>query len=49
MAQSERKEAGIMKEEMIVEELVIPEVLVELIDTIHLLTRQESFMHLKIP
>ena len=34
-----------MKGEMIVEELVIPEVLVELMDTTHLLTQKESWMH----
>jgi hypothetical protein len=34
-----------MKEEMIVEDLIIQEVLAELIDTTHLLTQQESFMH----
>jgi hypothetical protein len=38
-----------MKEEMIMEELAIQEVLEELIDITHLLTWQGSFMHLKIP
>jgi hypothetical protein len=38
-----------MKEGMIVEELIIPEVLEELMDTTHLLTQKESFMHRKIP
>jgi hypothetical protein len=38
-----------MKEGMIVEELVIPEVLAELMDTTHLLTQKEIFMHQKIP
>jgi hypothetical protein len=37
-----------MKEGMIVEELVIPEVLEELMDTTHLLTQKEIFMHRKI-
>jgi hypothetical protein len=49
MDQIKRKKEGFMKEEMIVEELVIPEVLAELIDTTHLLTQQESFMHMNIP
>jgi hypothetical protein len=34
-----------MKEEMLMEELVIPEVLAELMDTTHLLTQEEIFMH----
>ena len=34
-----------MKEGTIMEELVIPEVLAELMDTTHLLTQKESFMH----
>jgi hypothetical protein len=38
-----------MKEEMIVEELVIQEVLAKLIDITHLPTKQGSFMHLNIP
>jgi hypothetical protein len=38
-----------MKEGMIVEELVIPEVLADLMDTTHLLTHKEGFMHRKIP
>jgi hypothetical protein len=38
-----------MKEEIIVEELVIPEVLIELMDTTHLLTQKESLMHWMIP
>jgi hypothetical protein len=38
-----------MKEEMLVEELVIPEVLAELMDTTHLLTQKESLMHQMIP
>jgi hypothetical protein len=38
-----------MKEGMIVEEMVIPEVLAELMDTTHLLTHKEIFMHQKIP
>jgi hypothetical protein len=49
VAQDKRKEADIMKEEMIVEEQVIPEVVEELIDTTHLLTQQEMFMHPNIP
>jgi hypothetical protein len=49
MAPSKGKKAGFVKEEMIMEELVIQEVLAELIDTTHLPTQQESFMHLKIP
>jgi hypothetical protein len=49
MAQSKRKKEGIMKEEMIVEDMVIPGVLVELIDTTHLLTKKEGLMHLKMP
>jgi hypothetical protein len=39
MAQRKRKKASVMKEEMIMEERVIPGVLVELIDTTHLLTK----------
>jgi hypothetical protein len=38
-----------MKEGIIMEELVIPEVLSELMDTTHLLTQKEIFMHQKIP
>jgi hypothetical protein len=38
-----------MKGEMIMEELVIPEVLAELMDTTHLLTQKEIFMHQMIP
>jgi hypothetical protein len=38
-----------MKEGMIVEELVIPEVLANLMDTTHLLTKKEIFMHRMIP
>ena len=34
-----------MKEDMLVEELVILEVLEELMDTTHLLTQKEIFMH----
>ena len=34
---------------MIVEEMVILEVLVELMDTTHLLTQKEIFMHRMIP
>jgi hypothetical protein len=49
MDQSKRKKEGVMKEEMIMEEWVIPEVLEELIDTTHLLTQQENFMHMNIP
>jgi hypothetical protein len=48
MALSKGKKVGFVKEEMIVEELVIKEVLVEIIDTTHLLTQQESFMHQNI-
>jgi hypothetical protein len=33
-----------MKEEMLVEELVIPNVIAELMDTTHLLTQEEIFM-----
>jgi hypothetical protein len=40
MSQSKRKKEGVMKEEMIVEEWVILEVLEELIDTTHFLTQQ---------
>jgi hypothetical protein len=49
MAQRKRKTTCVMKEEMIMEEQFIPEVLVDLIDTIQLLNQQESFMHLNIP
>jgi hypothetical protein len=49
MAQGRRKEPGIMKEEMIVEELVIQEILADLINTAHLLTQQEGLMHMKTP
>ena len=49
MAQSKRNKVGVTKEDIVVEEQVILEVLVELIDTTHLLTQQESFMHLNIP
>jgi hypothetical protein len=38
-----------MKEERIVEEMVIREVPMEFIDTTHLLNQKESFMHRKIP
>jgi hypothetical protein len=38
-----------MKEGMIMEELVIPEVLAELMDTTHLLTQKEIFMHRNDP
>jgi hypothetical protein len=34
-----------MKEDMLVEELVIPEVQEDLVGTTHLLTQEESFMH----
>jgi hypothetical protein len=34
-----------MKEGMIMEEMVIREVLVELMDTTHLLTQKKGFMH----
>jgi hypothetical protein len=37
-----------MKEGMIVEEMVIPKVLAELVDTTHLLNQKESCMHHKI-
>jgi hypothetical protein len=37
-----------MKEGMIVEELVIPEVVAELMNTTHLLTQKEGFMHRNI-
>jgi hypothetical protein len=37
-----------MKEGMILEELVIPEVLAELMDTTHLLTQKEISMHQNI-
>jgi hypothetical protein len=46
--QNKRKKEGAIKEGMIVEELAIPEVLVELMDTTHLLTQKERFMHRKI-
>jgi hypothetical protein len=45
MAQRKRKEVGFIKEEMIVEALVIPEVIGELKDTTHPLTQQEGFLH----
>jgi hypothetical protein len=38
MDQSKRKKAGVMEEEMIVEELVIREVLAGLVDITHLLS-----------
>jgi hypothetical protein len=38
-----------MKEGMIVEELVIPEVLAKLMETTHLLTQKKCFMHRMIP
>ena len=38
-----------MKEMMIVEEIVIPEVLVEIMDTTHLLTQKEISMLQMIP
>jgi hypothetical protein len=38
-----------MKEEIIVEEMVIKEVLAELIDITHLPTQKGNFMHRKIP
>ena len=38
-----------MKEGMIMDELVILEVLENLMDTTHLLTQKEIFMHWKIP
>jgi hypothetical protein len=38
-----------MKKGMIMKELVIPEVSAELMDTTHLLTQKEIFMHWKIP
>jgi hypothetical protein len=38
-----------MKEEMLVEELVIPEVLEDLMDTTHLITQEDNFMHWMIP
>jgi hypothetical protein len=38
--QNKRKKAGSMKEGMIVEELVIPEVIEELMDTTNLLTQK---------
>jgi hypothetical protein len=47
--QYKRKKVGAMKEGMIVGELVIPEVLAELMETTHLLTQKESFMHRMIP
>ena len=37
-----------MKEERIMEEMVIHEVLAELVDTTHLLTQKEISMHWKI-
>jgi hypothetical protein len=40
---------SVIKEEMLLEELVIPEVLVELMDTTHLLTQKEILMHHMIP
>ena len=49
MALSKGKKEGSMKEDMIVEELVIQEVLAKLINTTQLLTQQESFMHQNIP
>jgi hypothetical protein len=49
MAQDKRKEVGIMKEGMIMEESVLPEVLAELLDTTPHLTQQANFMHLNIP
>ena len=47
MTQCKRKKVGIMKEKMIVEELVIKEVLEEPIDIIHLLTHPGILMHIK--
>jgi len=47
--QNMRKREDVMKEEMIVEDMVIHEVLEKLIDITHLLNQQEIFMHLKIP
>jgi hypothetical protein len=38
-----------MKEGMIIEELFIPEVSAELMETTHLLTQKEFFMHRIIP
>jgi hypothetical protein len=38
-----------MKEGMIVEELVIPEGLVDIMNTTHLLTQKEIFIHQNIP
>jgi hypothetical protein len=38
-----------MKGEMIMEELVIPEVLAELMDTTHFLNQKENFMQWMIP
>jgi hypothetical protein len=38
-----------MKEEILVEELVISEVSAELVDTTHLLTQEEILMHWMIP
>jgi hypothetical protein len=38
-----------MKQEMFMEEMVIPKVLVECMDTTHLLTQEESLMHRMIP
>jgi hypothetical protein len=49
MAQDKRKEVDIMKEEMIMEEMVIPEVISNLIGTTHIFTQQEICMHLNIP
>jgi hypothetical protein len=49
MTQINRKKVGIMKEEMIMEELVILGVIAELIYITHLLYQQEGLMNLKIP
>ena len=49
MDQRKRRKVGVMKEEMIMEEMVILEVLVEIIDTIDLLTQKGIFMHLNVP
>jgi hypothetical protein len=43
--QDKRKKACVRKEEMLVEELVILEVLADLMDITHLLTQEGSFMH----
>jgi hypothetical protein len=38
-----------MKEGMIMEDLFIPKVLAEIMDTTHLLTQKETFMHWMVP